>query len=81
MIVVREGKSIEERRADVVRQLIEPGARRIHLIEQLADVEDEIYPLVIEAVRLGITTRRVGELVGLSSATVSNWATGKRRTK
>jgi hypothetical protein len=55
-----------------------PGARRIRLLEELADLDEILRPLVIEAAQLGVTTRRIGELVGLTSGGVSNWARKSR---
>lgn len=73
--------TIEERRADVVRRLIAPGTKRIELIADLAEVEAIVRPLVIEAVELGLTTRRIGDLVGLTSAGVSKWVSKARQAK
>lgn len=70
----RKEPSIEDRRADVVRRMTAPGARRIELRAEITEVDAILLPLVTEGVELGITTRRIGELTGLSSSQVLYWA-------
>lgn len=60
----------------MVRRMEAPGARRIALLQELAHLDQLLKPMVIEAVSVGITTRRVGELVGLTGSAVSKWARG-----
>lgn len=58
----------------MVRRMTAPGARRIELRAELSEVNEVLLPLVTEGVELGITTRRIGELTGLSSSQVLTWA-------
>jgi hypothetical protein len=51
-----------------------PGARRIELLQELGELDAVLLPLVAEASELGVTTRRIGEIVGLTSSAVSNWS-------
>ncbi len=73
----RRELTVEEQRADVVRRISAPGARRIELLQELAELDRILHPLVVEASKLGVTTRRIGELIGLANSAVSKWA---RRT-
>lgn len=54
--------------------LAEPGARRQQLRQQLGDVENELRPLVVAAVRAEVPGRRIRELTGLSTNTAAAWA-------
>jgi hypothetical protein len=65
---------IEDQRADVVRRMSGPGARRVELLQELAELDRTLQPLVVEATELGVTTRRIGTLIGLAASAVSNWA-------
>jgi hypothetical protein len=40
---------------------------------ELEEVEADIRGLMVDATAVRITTRRMGELVGLTSGSVSNW--------
>jgi DNA-directed RNA polymerase specialized sigma24 family protein len=66
-------KTIEDQRADIVRRMSGPGARRIELLQELAELDRTIRPLVIKASGLGLTTRRIGEIVGLTGSAVCKW--------
>lgn len=72
-------KNIEDERAEIVRQIAGPGARRIELMAELAELDKKLSPLVFKASELGVTTRRLGELVGLTSGSISNWVARERR--
>ncbi len=63
----------EDRRAQAVRSLVEPGERRRGLAAELEQVEAELRPMVLEAVAAGVTYRRIAELSGISRATVARW--------
>ncbi|MEV8093715.1 helix-turn-helix domain-containing protein [Kitasatospora sp. NPDC085879] len=63
----------EDRRAQAVRSLVEPGQRRRVLAAELEQVEAELRPMVLEAVAAGVTYRRIAELSGISRATVARW--------
>ncbi len=62
------------------RRLEERGARRLQLMEELKTVEADIRVLMLDATEARITTRRMGELVGLTSGAVSTWI-GKERQR
>ncbi len=74
---MRQGKSTGERikaqRETLERRLEERGARRFQLMAELEEVEADIRGLMVDATAVRITTRRMGELVGLTSGSVSNW--------
>lgn len=70
----RRELTIEDQRADVVRRMSGPGARRVELLQELAELDRILKPLVAEASELGVTTRRIGALIGLASSAVSTWA-------
>ncbi len=72
-------KSIEDQRADVVRQISGPAARRIELLAELTELDRKLSPLVLKASELGLTTRRLGELLGLTNGSISNWVARERR--
>jgi hypothetical protein len=74
------GERIKEQREVLERRLEERGARRLQLMEELKTVEADIRVLMLDATEARITTRRMGELVGLTSGAVSTWI-GKERQR
>ena len=75
------GDQIRALRADIERRLIDDGAKRIRLLEELERVEKDLRSLVVDASDAGLTTRRIGELLKLSSAGVSKWIAKGREEK
>ncbi|WP_354670128.1 helix-turn-helix domain-containing protein [Streptomyces sp. S.PNR 29] len=63
----------EDARAKAVRQLVDPGKERVRLAAELERLDAHLRPLVLEAIRAGVPTRRVAELTGISRATVARW--------
>jgi DNA-directed RNA polymerase specialized sigma24 family protein len=63
----------EDARAQAVRQLMEPGKERVRLAAELERLDTQLRPLVLEAIKAGVPTRRVAELTGISRATVARW--------
>ncbi len=74
------GERIKEQREVLERRLEERGVRRLQLMEELKTVEADIRVLMLDATEARITTRRMGELVGLTSGAVSTWI-GKERQR
>jgi DNA invertase Pin-like site-specific DNA recombinase len=60
-------------REEAAQRLIEPGRRRRELVAQLADVDAEIRPLVMDAIAAEVSHRRIQELTGISRATLTRW--------
>jgi DNA-directed RNA polymerase specialized sigma24 family protein len=63
----------EERRAQAVNALSEPGQQRIQLNADLLALDQRLRPLVIRAAVAGVPYRRIAELTGISHATVARW--------
>lgn len=64
----------EQRRADALAALVEPGRKRRHGARTVQGADDELRPLVAVAVREGCPYRRIRELTGLSLSTIGAWA-------
>ena len=65
--------SPEERRAQAVHGLSEPGQQRMRLTADLLALDLRLRPLVIRAAVAGVPYRRIAELTGISHATVARW--------
>jgi hypothetical protein len=66
-------ESIADIRADVVEKMTPLGQRRIALLAELGAVEQELKPLVAEALDLRITYREIYETTGVTANTVRDW--------
>ena len=73
------GERIKEQREVLEKRLEERGARRLQLMEELKQVEADIRVLMLDATEARITTRRMGELVGLTSGAVTTWIAKERQ--
>jgi hypothetical protein len=60
-------------RAQAEAELKPLGQRRIRLLAQLDDVETELRPLVVHAVTMEVSYRRIYELTGVSPNTAAAW--------
>jgi hypothetical protein len=49
------------------------GQKRIKLLAQLDEVEAELRPLVVEAVRMEVSYRRISELTAVAPNTATAW--------
>jgi hypothetical protein len=49
------------------------GQKRIKLLAQLEEVEAELRPLVVEAVRMEVPFRRINEMTAISPNTAAAW--------
>lgn len=52
------------------------GQRRIKLLADLEALEDELRPVVREAVRVEVSQRKLSAMTGLSTTTIGKWAKG-----
>lgn len=75
------GDQIRAMRSDIERRLIDGGAQRIRLLEELGQVEKVLRALSVDASEVGLTTRRIGELLKLTSGGVSKWIAKGREEK
>jgi hypothetical protein len=53
-----------------------PGTRRKSLLSEIAQAENDLRPLVRQAVKAGVPLRRISDQTGLSVTTVRLWAAG-----
>lgn len=60
-------------RAQAEEALKPLGQKRIKLLAQLEEVEAELRPLVVTAVRMEVPYRRINELTAVASNTASAW--------
>jgi hypothetical protein len=67
-------------REQSIRELTEPGQRRRALMDQLAEVDQEIRPLVIRAVDNGVPQRTITQLTGVAGATIRSWYRAAQQT-
>lgn len=65
---------IEQKRADALAALVEPGRRRKEAVTAAEAVDEELRPLVAAAVLVSAPYRRIRELTGLSPTTIGTWA-------
>ncbi|MFB6670718.1 hypothetical protein ACFCV3_42680 [Kribbella sp. NPDC056345] len=49
------------------------GAKRIRLLAQLEQLDAEIRPVIVEAVRMEVPYRRIRDLTGVSPNTSAAW--------
>lgn len=71
-------KTPAQLRAEAEEALKPLGQKRIKLLAQLEEVEAELRPLVVEAVRMEVPFRRINEMTAVSPNTASAW---KRRAE
>jgi hypothetical protein len=67
-------KTPAELRADAEAALKPLGQKRIKLLAQLEAVEEELRPLIAQAVRMEVPYRRITELSAVSPNTARAWA-------
>ena len=60
-------------RATAEAALVDPGAERTRLLDELEAVEVRIRPLVVEAVRMEVPYRRINELTAVAPNTAIKW--------
>jgi len=60
-------------RATAEAALVDPGAERKRLLDELEAVEVRIRPLVVEAVRMEVPYRRINELTAVAPNTAIKW--------
>jgi hypothetical protein len=63
----------EQLRADAVEALKEPGRRRLELLRQIAEIDDELRPLISRAREVEVAFTRITELTGVAPNTVRSW--------
>jgi len=66
-------KTPAELRAEAEVALKPLGQKRIRLLAQLEEVDRELRPLVVEAVRMEVPFRRINELTAISPNTARSW--------
>ena len=69
---------IEQRRADALAALIEPGRQRRAATTSTRTADETLHPLVIAAVDAGCSYRRIRDVTGLSLDTIGTWARDTR---
>ncbi|MFF6787383.1 hypothetical protein [Streptomyces sp. NPDC012510] len=60
-------------RSAAAASLKTPGAKRLKLLRQLEEVENELRPLVVEAWRHEVTYRDIRDATGIVANTVRLW--------
>lgn len=60
-------------RAEAEAALKPLGQKRIRLLAQLEELEAELRPLVVHAVRMEVPFRRINELTAVSPNTAAAW--------
>lgn len=68
-------------REGIEKKLAVGGDKRVRLLDQLSRLETELRSLTVDAADAGITTRRMGELLKLTSGGVSNWVAKGRQER
>jgi transposase len=63
----------EEAQADAIRAMLPVAKKRLAAMEQVKQLTEELRPLVEDALRAGVTTRRIRELTGLGPDTITRW--------
>jgi hypothetical protein len=66
-------KTPAELRADAEATLKPLGAKRIKLLAQLEEIDEELAPLIRSARTVELPIRRITELTGVSPNTVRAW--------
>jgi hypothetical protein len=66
-------KTPAQLRATAEAALIPLGKKRRRLIEQLAEIDQEMRPLIVEAVRMEVPYRRIRDLTAISPNTAAAW--------
>jgi hypothetical protein len=67
-------KSPAELRADAEKAITPLGQKRIKLLAQLEEIDEELRPLVAEAVRMEVPYRRINELTAVAPNTARAWS-------
>ena len=63
----------EEAQAEAVRALIPVAEERLAARAQVDRLTAELRPLVEDALRAGVSTRRIRQLTGLGPDTINKW--------
>jgi len=63
----------EQLRADAVEALKEPGAQRLELLRQIAEIDEGLKPLIARAREVEVPYTRINELTGVAPNTVRAW--------
>lgn len=66
-------KTPAQLRADAEAPLVKIGKRRKQLLAELAEIDTELRPLVVTAVRMEVPYRRIHELTGIAPNTAMKW--------
>lgn len=61
-------------RARAEEKLRPLGQRRIRLLAELEEVEQELRPIVQEAVRVEVSQRKISAMTALSTTTIGKWS-------
>jgi hypothetical protein len=69
-----------ELRAAAEAELEPLGKRRLRLLAQLAEVDRELRPVVVRAVDVEVSQRRIEEITGLARGTIRSWYLKKETT-
>ncbi len=67
-------KTPGESRAEAEAALKPLGQQRIKLLAKLEEIEQELRPLIAEAVRMEVPYRRINELTAVAPNTARAWA-------
>lgn len=66
-------KTPAQLRADAEAALTRPGKRRIRLLAELEEVDEELKPLIRTAREMELPIRRITELTAVAPNTVRSW--------
>jgi hypothetical protein len=69
-------KTPAQLRADAEAALADPGKRRIRLLAELDEVDDELRPLIQAAREVELPIRRITEITAVAPNTVRSWTKG-----
>jgi DNA-directed RNA polymerase specialized sigma24 family protein len=71
--VTQDTPTPAELRAAAEERLLDPGARRIRVLAELEQIDEELRPLVVSARLNEVSLRRVSKVTGLSTNTITSW--------
>lgn len=66
-------KTPAELRSEAEQALEAPGQKRVRLLAQLDEVEQELRPLIARAVTMEVPFRRINELTAVAPNTARAW--------
>jgi hypothetical protein len=66
-------KTPAEMRAAAEAALSPLGQERIQLLARLEEIDGELQPLVLDALKVEVSERRIGQLTALARGTIRSW--------